>query len=249
MKKLSIILFGLALFTVIGNADVLNTERDTQKTLEKKVVVNKKALIVINELINANNTYIKSESKEKFESIISGQSPRITLISCSDSRVQNNAIDTDPENDLFVIRNIGNQITSNEGSVAYGIDHLHTPVLLIMGHSRCGAVKAAMSDYSAEISSIRKEVSTLSSSIGSACSHNDPDKWIKDVVSNVRKQVVYALQIHRKKVDEGELVIVGAVFDFANDMGKGHGKLNIIDINGEDIEGMNIVDLKYSNQL
>ncbi len=245
MKKLSIILLSLSFFTVIGNANVLNTEGDGSKNIEKKVVLNKKALIVINELINANNTYIKSDRTENFESIINGQSPRVTLISCSDSRVQNDAIDPDPENDLFVIRNIGNQITSNEGSVAYGIDHLHTLVLLIMGHSRCGAVKAAMSDYSGETSSIRKEISTLSSSIGRACSHNDdPDKWINNVVSNVRKQVVYALQIHRKKVDEGEVVIIGAVFDFANDMGKGHLKLNIIDINGEDIEGVNIADLK-----
>ena len=48
-----------------------------------------------------------------------------------------------PDNDLFMVRNIGNQMATAEGSVEYGVRHLHTPLLLIIGHAACGAIKAA----------------------------------------------------------------------------------------------------------
>jgi len=201
-----------------------------------KAETNEKAMSIINEMIEANTLYLKSQSKDEFKLVVEGQDPRITLVSCSDSRVQNSAIDASPENDLFVIRNIGNQLISNEGSVAYGIKHLKTPILLIMGHSRCGAIKAAMSDYSAENSAIRKEVSTLDLSIRNSCESDDPKKWIKNIVNNVHEQVKYSLQDYQKEVDKGTLMIVGAVFDFANDMKKGYGKFNVVNINGKDIQ-------------
>ena len=75
------------------------------------------------------------------------QHPRATVVMCADSRVHTHAFENAPDGDLFVIRNIGNQVTSNRGSVEYGIRHLHTPLLLIIGHVACGAVKAALGDY------------------------------------------------------------------------------------------------------
>ena len=221
MKILTILVLSLGLLTIQINA---------------KEEANKKAMSIIKEMLEANTLYLKSQSQDEFKMVVEGQDPRITLVSCSDSRVQNSAIDSSPENDLFVIRNIGNQLISNEGSVAYGIKHLKTPILLIMGHSRCGAIKAAMSDYSAENSAIRKEVSTLALSIQNSCERGDPQKWIKNIVNNVHKQVEYSLQEYHNDVDKGTLMIVGAVFDFANDMKHGYGQFNVVNINGEDVE-------------
>ena len=87
--------------------------------------------------------------------------PRATVVACSDSRIQSDAFHKSPVNDLFFIRNIGNQIKSAEGSVEYGVHHLHTPVLLIIGHSHCGAIQAALSDYSKESKAIRQELDNL----------------------------------------------------------------------------------------
>jgi len=204
--------------------------------ISAKEEINQKSMTIIKEMIDTNRIYLKTQSSDKFKMAIKGQNPRVTLVSCSDSRVQNAAIDASPENDLFVIRNIGNQLITNEGSIAYGIKHLKTPILLIMGHSRCGAIKAAMSDYSTENSDIRREVSTLTLSIQNTCERDDPQKWIKNIVSNVHKQVKYALQEYQNDIDKGTLIVVGAVFDFANDMKYGYGQFNIININGKNVE-------------
>jgi len=201
-----------------------------------KEEINQKGMTIIKEMLDTNRLYFKTQSHDKFKMAIEGQNPRVTLVSCSDSRVQNTAIDASPENDLFVIRNIGNQLITNEGSIAYGIKHLKTPILLIMGHSRCGAIKAAMSDYSAENSDIRREVDTLTLSIQNSCERGDPQKWIKSIVSNVHKQVEYALQEYQNDIDRGTLIVVGAVFDFANDMKYGYGQFNVVNINGKDVE-------------
>jgi carbonic anhydrase len=160
------------------------------------------------------------------------------------------ALDATPENDLFVIRNIGNQLSSNEGSVAYGVHHLHTPLLIVVGHSRCGAVKAAMSDYSGESQAIRREVDSLSLSINKAfpAGHNSSssEDWLKGVTSNVNQQVAYALASYAHEVQSGKLTIVGGVFDLANDMKGGEGKFVIININGE-TNPQNIAKVNPSN--
>ena len=224
----------ILLVLLTGFSAQASIDKFRQLTQKNNIELTDKAFNAVEEIINANNSYLKGEKKDKFIAMMKGQSPRITLVTCSDSRVQNTALDKTPENDLFIIRNIGNQLSTSEGSVTYGIRHLHTPILLIVGHSRCGAIKAAMSDYSGETSAIRKEISTLSLSIGTQC---PPKKssWIENIVNNVHKQVSYAMQTYKSKIDNGDLVVIGAVFDFANDLHNGYGKLNIININGHDI--------------
>ena len=83
------------------------------------------------------------------------QKPRATVVTCSDSRVHTSAFDETPENDVFMIKNIGNQLENAEGSVEYGVEHLNTPVLFVVGHTGCGAVKAAMEG---ELSKLSKPV-------------------------------------------------------------------------------------------
>ena len=92
----------------------------------------------IKELIEGNDKYhINNDTLEKIKK---GQTPKITLLTCSDSRISGHIMSKDMINKVFHIRNIGNQIENNFGSVDYGIEHLHTPILLILGHTDCGAV-------------------------------------------------------------------------------------------------------------
>jgi len=102
-------------------------------------------------VFDGNAKYASRTSDKYFLTHSEEQKPRATVVTCSDSRVQSESFHSDPTNDLFFIRNIGNQIESTQGSVAYGIYHLHTPILLIVGHSQCGAVKAGQGDYSNEL--------------------------------------------------------------------------------------------------
>jgi carbonic anhydrase len=67
-----------------------------------------------------------------------------TVVSCSDSRVPVEVIFDAGIMDLFIIRVAGNVCGPSEAaSIEYGVTHVHTPLLLILGHSQCGAVTAA----------------------------------------------------------------------------------------------------------
>ncbi|MDP2695110.1 MAG: carbonic anhydrase [Gallionella sp.] len=179
----------------------------------------------IKEIQTDQNAYAAAKGAAFFQELSKGQKPRATVVSCSDSRVHTNMWDKTPEGDLFMIRNIGNQLATAKGSVQYGVNHLGSSLLLIVGHSRCGAIGAASGDYSSLEEPIKKELDTINIAKGVAS--------IDGVKTNVNNQVTAALKEWAAQVKNGELLVVGAVYDFADDMKQGAGKLNVININGE----------------
>lgn len=179
----------------------------------------------IKEIQADSKSYIAAHDAKFFKALSEGQHPRATVVTCSDSRVHTNMLDRTPEGDLFMIRNIGNQLATAKGSVQYGVNHLGSSLLLFIGHSSCGAIKAAGGDYSTLEEPIRKELDTINITKGNAN--------IDGVKTNVNNQVAAALKEWADKVKNGELLVVGAVYDFTDDMKKGAGKLNIINMNGE----------------
>ncbi len=186
----------------------------------------------LKEILSDNRVYMEHGPKF-FAAFAEGQRPRATVLTCADSRVHTTAFDTTPENDDFVVRNIGNQLENGLGSLEYGVEHLETPVLLIIGHSGCGAVRAALGDLSTQSEAVKRELEHL---------HVPKPKsgqtleaaWNEAVVANVHAQVSAALTHFGARVQQGKLTIVGAVYDFRNDLGHGPGKLNIVDVNGND---------------
>jgi len=190
------------------------------------------------EVISQNDYYVNHQGSAFFEKLKNSQHPRATVIGCSDSRFQSAALDASAENDLFVIRNIGNQFSSNMGSVEYGVRHLNTPLLIIVGHSRCGAIKAALGDYSAEGPHIIQELDSLSLAVRkTSMMGTEEAKWLAAVVNNVNQQVYYAQKEFKGDVESGKLTIVGVVYDLANDFNNGYGRLKIVNINGESNPG------------
>lgn len=180
----------------------------------------------ITDLVEDNTDFVKSKSVEHFQEFQDIQNPRVTMVLCSDSRVQTNNFSQDgAENDIFIARNIGNQFVTTKGSVQYGVDVLKTPVLMFVGHSHCGAIKAARENSDKVPPAIHRELETLD--VKSA--HDDK----QGVILNVHNQVQEALAVFNKKVDSGKLAIVGAVYDFRNDYGYGYGQLIIVNLNGE----------------
>ncbi len=102
-------------------------------------------------LIEGNNRFLKGASFHHHESaqwrsrLTEKQTPFATIIGCSDSRVPIELLFDQGFGDLFIIRVAGNIVgTDEKGSVAYAVAHLHTPLILVMGHEGCGAVTAAM---------------------------------------------------------------------------------------------------------
>ncbi|MBZ9688620.1 carbonic anhydrase [Clostridium estertheticum] len=86
-------------------------------------------------------------SSTKREELINGQHPFAVIITCSDSRVPPEFIFDQGLGDLFVVRVAGNVIDKIElGSVEYAVEHLKTPLIVVMGHENCGAVEAAVEE-------------------------------------------------------------------------------------------------------
>ncbi|MCK5404907.1 MAG: hypothetical protein KAI75_06730 [Desulfobulbaceae bacterium] len=186
----------------------------------------------IKAVINGNDQFTGHHDNQYYEAYQKGQIPNLTVITCSDSRVHTPLFGMDPNNNIFIIRNIGNQIKNSEGSVDYGVHHLPTKILLVMGHSSCGAVKAAMGDYSSETAGIKAELNDLSDLIIKDSDEDFNTLWTKNVEINVDYQVNYALHHYSAKVNAGEMVVVGAVYDFNDHYGKGRGALVVTNING-----------------
>lgn len=101
-------------------------------------------------LMQGNKRYVSGKAivfdfHEVEKSLINGQNPFATILGCSDSRVSpEHCFDADP-GDLFVVRGAGNYLTNdNVASIEYAVAVLKTPLIMVLGHESCGAVKAAV---------------------------------------------------------------------------------------------------------
>ena len=87
-----------------------------------------------------------AQGRDRRIEIALGQTPFCVLVSCSDSRVSPEILFGRGLGELFIVRNAGNTVdTAALGSIEYAVAQLGVPLVLVMGHSRCGAVEAAVS--------------------------------------------------------------------------------------------------------
>jgi carbonic anhydrase len=83
------------------------------------------------------------QSKKRIKEITSSQHPFAIVISCSDSRVPPELVLDQGLGDLFVIRTAGNIIGEYEmGSIVYALENFNSPLIMVIGHEDCGAIKA-----------------------------------------------------------------------------------------------------------
>ena len=204
-----------------------------------KLPTDKKLISFLNELFDNNTEFTQTHDTKFFDKFRNSQAPHLTIIKCSDSRVNLDAFDSTPDNDVFSIRNIGNQIVTSEGSVDYGVRVLKTPYLMVVGHSGCGAIKAAHKGKKTKIAGIDKELSTIKL---------NNDTTINDaILDNVHAQIEVAKHRYKSLVDSGELTILGAIYDFKNDFGLGDGKVILVNVNG--IKDKEIIRQTYSTKV
>jgi carbonic anhydrase len=85
---------------------------------------------------------------EDFLPLAEGQTPLAVIVGCADSRVPPEVIFDQGVGDLFVVREAGNVVSGAgvvvKGSIEYAVAELGVPVILVLGHSSCGAIKAAL---------------------------------------------------------------------------------------------------------
>jgi carbonic anhydrase len=188
------------------------------------------AEVVLADLMAGNERFVSGRPDsprrrpEDYGPLAAGQFPEAAIIACSDSRVPPEILFDQGVGDLFVIRIAGNVIGGTgpvvKGSVEYAVAELKVPLVMVLGHSNCGAVKAAVQHID--------EQETLPSAI------NDLVNLIKPAVEQVRNQpgdklanairANVELGVQRLKglepiladpVRAGKLKVVGATYDLA----------------------------------
>lgn len=157
------------------------------------------------------------------EELTAGQHPWAIILTCSDSRVTPELIFGGTTlGELFVIRNAGNVLdTSALGTIEYGAEHLHAPLIVVMGHKKCGAVAAACD--------VVKTGAKLDGSIGKmvqpilpvalATLFKSEDFVGQTIMENARSGAARIMEespMVAHLVNEGKVKIVPAVYDIAS---------------------------------
>lgn len=147
-------------------------------------------------------------SQDKREDLIrDGQHPFAVIVACSDSRVQPVVSFSMCFGDLFVVRSIGNFVDRvEEASVEYGVGHLGAPLVVVLGHTHCGLVHAALTGQADGVAkTVADEVAAVLGDI------TDPREAEKAHVLH-QVEVLKRNAIVSAAVASGECEVVGAVY-------------------------------------
>ncbi len=168
----------------------------------------------------------RQDSARRTELIV-GQHPFATILGCSDSRIPPELIFDQGLGDLFVVRVAGNVVDADvAGSVEYSVVHRQSPLVLVLGHTNCGAVGAALlppaerAKETPDIQAILKQIDPVLSGIDH---HASPEKQQDAVIeANVRQsaKLLAALPSLSSEVAAKHLRIVSGIYQF------GSGKVN-----------------------
>jgi len=151
-----------------------------------------------------------------------GQKPFATILTCADSRVPVERVFDRGVGELFVVRVAGNVVGPDcAGTIEYGAEHLHVPLLVIMGHTRCGAVGAAAAggDAGGNVGQLVEKISpAVERTKKQNPGLNEKDLAAAAVRENVWQSIfdlIRGSESARTLMSEKKLVVVGAVYDVA----------------------------------
>ena len=175
----------------------------------------------LTKLLEGNVRYVEqqrlnpNQTDERRDSLIGGQSPYAIVLGCSDSRVPPEIIFDQGLGDLFVIRVAGNVVDDIVlASIEYAAEHLHTPLLMVLGHTNCGAVGAALQD-----DELDGHLPSIAQAIEEAVeSSRDEEGDTLDMTIRAHARITAghlrgSEPILKGLVDEGKLKVVAAYYD------------------------------------
>lgn len=162
-----------------------------------------------------NSGVIKPDTAERRAALAQSQHPFAIVLGCADSRVPPEIVFDQGLGDLFVVRVAGNVIDDhNLGSIEYAVDHLAVRLIVVLGHQRCGAVKAAKETIAAKGEApahIQSLVTAIQPAV-EATVKDDLEVTIEANIKNVAQALRSSTPILKAKVDAGELKVVGAYY-------------------------------------
>jgi carbonic anhydrase len=173
-----------------------------------------------NELLQGNKRFANQKTQGanrgifRLREVAKGQKPFAAILGCADSRVPAEIIFDQGLGDLFVVRVAGNIATPEEiGSLEYGTLVLGAKVLLVLGHERCGAVKAAIDNKP-----VPGKIGAILNHIQPAVASTSPqslDRLRDATISNVKNQIAILKNspVIADLIKSKKLKIVGGFYD------------------------------------
>lgn len=196
---------------------VLSGCANSSKTSEPKRITVSSAEEALKELKEGNKEFVSGNTaKLRADLAENGQTPYAVVITCSDSRVAPEVLFHTTMGELFTIRTAGNVVDQFEiGSVEYGAEHLGAPLIVVMGHSNCGAVSAAVNGEAEGF--IQNIIDEIAPSVAEAKKTETDESAISALAENLNIQnTIQKLRtstILSHLESEGDIKIVGAKYD------------------------------------
>lgn len=233
MKKTVKLLSALIAFVFVISCEMKNETNTETKELVEEVMTKEKQMTltpdeVIKNLKEGNKRYISNElttrdHSKQIRKTTKGQFPEAVVLSCIDSRVPVEDIFDKGIGDLFVARVAGNfENVDILGSLEYSCKVAGSKLIMVLGHEHCGAVKAAVDGV--ELGNITPMLEKIKPAIASIEYEGDKTSKNKEFVhmvcqSNVKntiEQIRAKSPILKEMENNGEIKIVGAVYDLDN---------------------------------
>lgn len=188
----------------------------------------------LQKLLDGNKRYVASKlnacgetTSGAREKLATGQKPYAIILSCSDSRVPPELIFDKSLGEIFVVRVAGNVPDPVVlGSIEYAAEHLGSPLIMVLGHERCGAVTAAVNAKGKPEGNIGAIIKTIAPAVRKAkteckscekCDKKDKTKLVECAIDENTKMVAANLpkqsKVIRELVKEGKVRIVAAKYD------------------------------------
>ena len=151
------------------------------------------------------------------QALAKGQHPKAIVLSCSDSRVPPEILFDQNLGDLFVVRAAGNVADAiGLGSMEYAFEHLGSTILVVLGHTKCGAVTAACSEEKMPTSNLQALVDKISPAVARVKGSAKGDAFVEAAIrENVHESAVDVLahsEVLRHGKEEGKLTVFEAEY-------------------------------------
>jgi carbonic anhydrase len=148
---------------------------------------------------------------------VDNQRPFAALFGCSDSRLSAEIIFDVGLGDLFVVRNAGQVIAETIlGSLEYAVEVLEVPLILVLGHDECGAIRATMDaaagNLEAQGTFIHNLVSRIAETVSQAQAHglHEIDQITALHVKDTINELIARSELIQSRIESGKLAVVGA---------------------------------------
>jgi carbonic anhydrase len=192
---------------ILALALILATLLSCQKETKTEIVDNNNES-PIEKLVSGNKRFLDEktihphQNKKTVLANQDAQHPFAVVLTCSDSRVSPEILFDQGIGDIFVIRNAGNLISDIDmGSIEYAVEHLDAKLIVVLGHTECGAIKAYVGDKNNEY---KKHLSHIDDIVETIANENEEKQITKE--NNLNACIIANVKHSLKMIQDNPIV-------------------------------------------